>query len=86
MIFTKIAKILSSKRAIFSLALILLLTSAAFAVSSSILLSVENTASGMLGESGNTIVIAQGNSRAPFLGTLPLAFAGDLGSVAGNPG
>jgi len=83
MIFTKIARILSSKRAIFSLALILLLTSAAFAVTSSILLSVENTASGMLGESGNTIVIAQGNSRAPFLGTLPLAFAGDLGSVQG---
>jgi ABC-type lipoprotein release transport system permease subunit len=83
MIFTKIAKILSSKRAIFSLALILLLTSAAFAVTSSILLSVENTASGMLGESGNTIVIAQGNSRAPFLGTLPLSFAGELVSIPG---
>ncbi len=83
MIFSQVAKILGSKRAVFSLALILLITSAAFAVSSSILLSVENTASGMLGESGDTIVVAQANSRAPFLGTLPHALAGDLGSVAG---
>jgi len=83
MIFAKIAKILGSKRAIFFLALILLITSAAFAVTSSILLSVENTASGMLGESGNTIVIAQANSRAPFLGTLPLTLASSLGSVPG---
>ena len=28
-------------------------------------------------------MIAQANSRAPFLGTLPLALAGDLGSVPG---
>jgi ABC-type lipoprotein release transport system permease subunit len=81
--FAKVAKILSSKRAIFSLALILLLTSAAFSVTSSILLSVDDTASGMLGESAGTIVVAQANSRAPFLGTLPLALAGSLGSVQG---
>ncbi len=74
-------RILSSKRAMFSLTLILLATSAAFAVTSSILLSVENTASGMLGESGNTIVIAQADSRAPFLGTLPLGIAGSLTSL-----
>jgi ABC-type lipoprotein release transport system permease subunit len=83
MIFPKIVKILSSRRAVFSLALILLITSAAFAVTSSILLSVEGTASGMLGESGNTIVVAQANSRAPFLGTLPLGLAGSLESVSG---
>jgi ABC-type lipoprotein release transport system permease subunit len=83
MIFAQVAKILSSKRAVFSLVLILLVTSAAFAVTSSILLSVENTASGMLGESGNTIVVAQGDSRAPFLGTLPLTLADDLASVRG---
>jgi ABC-type lipoprotein release transport system permease subunit len=83
LIFTKIAKVLSSKRAIFSLALILLITSAAFAVTSSVLLSVENTASGMLGESGNTIVVAQENSKAPFLGTLPIGLADSLGSVPG---
>ncbi len=83
MIFTKIAKVLSSKRAIFSLALILLITSAAFAVTSSVLLSVENTASEMLGESGNTIVVAQENSKAPFLGTLPIGLADSLGSVPG---
>jgi len=81
--FAQTGRILSSKRAIFYLALILLITSAAFTVTSSILLSVEGTASGMLGESANTIVVAQSNSKAPFLGTLPLAFAGDLGSVAG---
>ena len=83
MIFPKVAKILSSKRAIFFLVLILLLTSAAFAVTSSILLSVDSTASGILGESRNTIVIAQANSRAPFLGTLPIGLAGALGSVSG---
>lgn len=83
MIFAQVAKILSSRRAILSLALILLITSAAFAVTSSILLSVDNTANGMLGESADTIVIAQGNSRAPFLGTLPLSLEGDLGSVQG---
>jgi len=83
MIFTQIARILSSKRAIFFLALILLVTSAAFTVTSSILLSVDNTASGMLGESANTIVIAQANSRAPFLGLLPLGLASALGSVPG---
>jgi MacB-like periplasmic core domain/FtsX-like permease family len=83
MIFTRIARILSSKRAIFSLALILIITSAAFAVTSSILLSVDNTASAMLGESSSTIVVAQSNSRAPFLGTLPLALAGSLASVPG---
>ena len=83
MIFAQVAKILSSKRAIFFLLLILLLTSAAFAVTSSILLSVDNTASGILGESRNTIVIAQANSRAPFLGTLPIGLASALGSVPG---
>jgi ABC-type lipoprotein release transport system permease subunit len=83
LIFSQVARILGSKRAIFSLALILLITSAAFAVTSSILLSVESTASGMLGESGNTIVVAQGNSRAPFLGTLPIGLAGALESVPG---
>lgn len=83
MSFAKTAKILGSKRAVLSLAMILLITSAAFTVTSSILLSVENTASGILGESGNTIVVTQGSSRAPFLGTLPIALAGDIGSVAG---
>jgi ABC-type lipoprotein release transport system permease subunit len=83
MIFTQVARILSSRSAIFFLALILLITSAAFAVTSSILLSVDNTASGMLGESANTIVIAQAGSRAPFLGTLPLGLASALGSVPG---
>ena len=56
-----------------SLALILVITSAAFAVTSSILLSVDNTASGMLGESNNTIVVAQANSRAPSWGHSPSA-------------
>jgi ABC-type lipoprotein release transport system permease subunit len=83
MIFFRIARILSSKRAVFSLALILLITSAAFTVTSSILFSVESTASGMLGESANTVVIAQANSRAPFLGTLPLPLVNSLGSVPG---
>ena len=83
MIFAQVARVLSSKRAMLSLALILIITSAAFAVTSSILLSVDNTASGMLGESDNTIVIAQGNSRAPFLGTLPIGLAGRLESVPG---
>ncbi len=83
MSYAKTARILGSKRAIYSLALVLLITSAAFTVTSSILLSVENTASGMLGESANTIVVDQGNSRAPFLGILPLALAGSLGTVPG---
>ena len=83
MMFAQIARILSSKRAIVSLALILVITSAAFAVTSSILLSVESTASGMLGESGDTIVVAQSNSRAPFLGTLPIGLSGPLESVPG---
>jgi len=83
MIFAKVARILSSKRSMLSLALILLVTSAAFAVTSSILLSVDSTATGMLGESGNTIVVAQENSRAPFLGTLPLGLAAALESVPG---
>jgi len=83
MSFAQTARMLSRKRAIFSLVLILLATSAAFSVTSSIFLSVENTASGMLGESGGTIVVAQGDSRTPFTGTLPLALASDLGSVAG---
>jgi ABC-type antimicrobial peptide transport system permease subunit len=82
-IFGQVARILSSKRAIFFLLLILLTTSAAFAVTSSILLSVDNTASGMLGESRNTIVIAQANSRAPFLGTLPIGLASVLRTVSG---
>ena len=83
MSFAQTARILSSNRAILTLALILLVTSAAFTVTSSILLSVESTASGMLGESGNTIVVAQGNSRAPFLGILPFALEGHLESVTG---
>jgi ABC-type lipoprotein release transport system permease subunit len=83
MSFAQTARILSSNRAILTLALILLITSAAFTVTSSIMLSVENTASGMLGESGSTIVVAQGNSRAPFLGVLPFALGGHLESVAG---
>jgi ABC-type lipoprotein release transport system permease subunit len=83
MIFTRIARILTSKKAIFFLVLILLTTSAAFAVTSSILLSVDNTASEMLGESPNTIVIAQANSRAPFLGIVPLALSDYLGSLSG---
>jgi len=83
MIFFRIARILTSKKAIFFLVLIMLTTSAAFAVTSSILLSVDNTASGVLGESPNTIVIAQANARAPFLGIVPLALADYLGSVSG---
>jgi ABC-type lipoprotein release transport system permease subunit len=83
MIFFRIARILTSKKAIFFLVLILLTTSAAFAVTSSILLSVDNTASAMLGESPNTIVIAQANSRAPFLGIVPLSLADYLGSLSG---
>ena len=83
MSFAQTARILGSRRSVLALAAILLITSAAFDVTSSILLSVNDTASGILGESSDTIVVTQGSSRAPFLGTLPLALAGDLGSVSG---
>lgn len=79
----QVAKILASKRAAVPLVLILIVTSAAFAVTSSILFSVQATASAMLGESSSTIVVAQANSRAPFLGTLPLGLAESLTSVEG---
>ncbi|HUK74164.1 MAG TPA: ABC transporter permease [Nitrososphaerales archaeon] len=83
MIFGAVAKILRSKRAIASLVSILVVSAASFAVTSSILLSVQNTATGLLGESGSTIVVDQANSRAPFLGTLPVGLVNLLAPVQG---
>jgi ABC-type lipoprotein release transport system permease subunit len=76
-------RMLSSRRAIIPLILILLVTSAAFVATSSIFLSVDRTASAMLGESGDIVVVTQGDSRTPLTGALPLSLAGEIGSVSG---
>jgi ABC-type lipoprotein release transport system permease subunit len=76
-------RMLSSRRAIIPLILILLVTSAAFVATSSIFLSVDRTASAMLGESRGIVVVTQGDSRTPLTGALPLSLAGEIGSVPG---
>jgi ABC-type lipoprotein release transport system permease subunit len=59
------------------------MTSAAFVATSSIFLSVDGTASKMLGESRGIVVVTQGASRTPLTGALPLSLAGEIGAVSG---
>ena len=74
---------LSKKKVIVPLVLILVASSAAFAVSLSILLSTQQVGSSVLGEQGGIVIISSGNSRTPLTSTLPLSVVNSLGSIRG---
>jgi len=63
--------------------LILIASSAAFAVTFSILLSTQAVGSNVLGDQSGVIIVSSGSSRTPMTGTLPLSLAGSIGNVSG---
>ncbi|HZW55645.1 MAG TPA: ABC transporter permease [Nitrososphaerales archaeon] len=80
----QVSRILRSKKALVPLVVILVATSAAFSLSSSILLSIYSVQSGAaLGQSQNIVVVSQRGSSTGFSGELPLSLLGTLSGLGG---